>query len=160
MCGMDNGGPTVDEPEYQNDEQYWDESTGQPLNADAVRAAREAEVEYMRRLGVYEEASMEDCIRDGCEPIPMRWIDVNKGDSNKPNIRSRAVLQETKRRSTLGQDGDISATFAATPPLEALRTILSLCMSQRGLPTKDRRVIGVYDVSRARFTHQQRERCT
>ena len=81
----------------------------------------------------------------------MRWIDVNKGDSNKPNIRSRAVLQETKRRSTLGQDGDISATFAATPPLEALRTMLSLCMSQKGLPARERRVLGFYDVSRAHF---------
>ena len=24
MCGMDDGGPTVDEPEYQSNEQYWD----------------------------------------------------------------------------------------------------------------------------------------
>ena len=99
---MDDGGPTVDEPEYQSNEQYWDESTGQELNAEAVRAAREAEVEYMRRLGVYEEASMEDCIRDGCEPIPMRWIDVNKGDSNKPNIRSRAVLPRNQEKEYAG----------------------------------------------------------
>ena len=171
MYGMNAGGPTVDEASVEVQEQdfvnkvagdpapenqstssrFWDEITGKELNPEKVLAARRADVEYMRRLGVYEEATEEDCIRDGCTPIPMRWIDTNKGDDRNENIRSRAVLQETRRRSNLGSDGDVSQTFAATPPLEALRAMISLCMSQKGIPESKRKVLGVYDVSRAHF---------
>ena len=94
---------------------------------------------------------MEECLKAGCVPIPMRWVDINKGDDQHPNYRSRAVLQETKRRSTLGPD-DIASTFSATPPLEAFRLMMSLAMTgQIGKPEKDRMVLGFYDVSRAHF---------
>ena len=66
-------------------------------------------------------------------------------------IRSRAVLQETKRRSNLGPN-DIAATFAATPPLEGLRLLFSMAMTgDVRTPAKNRRVLGFYDVSRAHF---------
>ena len=148
---MDGGGPTVEEEPCEQWPEYWDEITGQALDSRLVAEAREAEVDYMRRLKVYEESSMEQCLADGCQPIPMRWLDVNKGDSDNPQIRSRAVLQETKRRSDLGPE-DVAATFAATPPLEGLRVLMSMCMTgQKGVAQKDRRVLGFYDVSRAHF---------
>ena len=45
-----------------------------------------------------------------------------------PEIRARLVAQETKRASQLGTDNP-ALTFAATPPLEGLRAILSLAMT-------------------------------
>ena len=46
-----------------------------------------------------------------------RWVDINKGDEHKPFYRSQLVMQEYKRQA------DVSF-FTATPPLEALRSLL------------------------------------
>ena len=88
---------------------------------------------------------------DGCRPIPTRWIDINKGDEKHIEIRSRLVAQETRKRSSIAA-GDIAATFAATPPLEAVKMLISLANAgQQGLRREDRRVLGFYDISRAHF---------
>ena len=66
-------------------------------------------------------------------------MDINKGDSENPNYRSRLVAREinTHKREDL---------FAATPPLEALKVILSMtATSNRG------ESIMINDVSRALF---------
>ena len=52
------------------------------------------------------------------EIIKPRWIDINKGDDDNPNYRSRMVGEEFN-------DREIEGLFAATPPLEALRLLLS-----------------------------------
>ena len=57
--------------------------------------------------------------RTGKPPVTVRWVDVNKGDDINPNIRSRLVARQIR------QPGE-EAIFAPTPPLESLRTILSL----------------------------------
>ena len=50
----------------------------------------------------------------GKGPIGVRWVDINKGDEDRPEYRSRLVAKELKtdKREDL---------FAATPPLEAAR---------------------------------------
>ena len=45
---------------------------------------------------------------------------MNKGDSERMEVRSRLVAKEFKWR-----DPFMEGTFAATPPLEALRYVLS-----------------------------------
>eukprot|EP00972_Heterocapsa_arctica_P078098 11519314-Heterocapsa_arctica.AAC.1 len=56
-----------------------------------------------------------------------------------------------KGRSTIAA-GDIAATFAATPPLEGVRMLLSMAISgQTGVPERQQRVLGSYDISRAHF---------
>ena len=45
--------------------------------------------------------------------------DSNKGDDNDPNVRCRLLAREIRKA---GED----PIFASTPPLESLRTILSL----------------------------------
>ena len=71
--------------------------------------------------------------------ISVRWIDINKGDSTAENYRSRLVAREIK---TNGRPD----LFAATPPLEALKVVLSLLTSNnRG------EKLMVNDVSRAYF---------
>ena len=71
-------------------------------------------------MDLYEKVPVSQCYeRTGKAPISIRWIDINKGDAEKPNYRSRLVAREinTHKRDDL---------FAATPPLEALKIILSM----------------------------------
>ena len=82
----------------------------------------------------------------------MRWVHTNKGDNDDPDIRSRLVARQMKGA------GDDSI-FAPTPPLEALRTVLSLAATQlpsdpiqcRDPQSKERIQISLIDISRAYF---------
>ena len=54
--------------------------------------------------------------------LPVRWLDINNGHAVVENYRSRLVAREIKR-------DDRPDLFAATPPLEALKVIISMCAS-------------------------------
>lgn len=65
-----------------------------------------------------DKVPTEECYQNTVRAsISVRWIDVNTGDGEHPNYRSRFAAREvnTHRR------GD---WFAATPPLDALHAIL------------------------------------
>ena len=154
---LESGGPTAEEKSYENDPQFqefWDRISGEKLDSKLVHEGRKTEVKYMKDLKVYREATEEEMKACGAVPIPTQWIDVNKGDADSPLIRCRLVAMETRRRTTgiaKGPEG-IAATFAATPPLEGVRLILSLAMSQMDVEKDDdMRVVGFYDISRAHF---------
>ena len=70
------------------------------------------------------------------------WIDTNKGDSENPNVRCRLVGKEFRT-------GPDDALFASTPPLEALRLIISRAATL-GIDGKKHEVM-INDVSRAYF---------
>lgn len=70
-----------------------------------------------------------------------RWIDTNKGDDVSPLLRRRYVEDEF-------DDGPVEGLFAVTPPLEALRTIVSEAATCEGGEGK---VIEVGDVYCACF---------
>lgn len=74
--------------------------------------------------------------------ITTRWIDVNKGDAENPDYRSRLVGREIKK----DQRPDL---FAATPPLESLRMIMSICASHQDKQFPYR--IMTSDIKRAYF---------
>ncbi len=79
----------------------------------------------------------------GIKIIKTRWIDINKGDLKNPLHRSRFVGKEFN-------DGKDTTLFAATPPLEALR----LLVSEAATVDKNRmvrKVIMINDVARAYF---------
>ena len=83
-----------------------------------VKKARTLEMQYMEELKVLEDSDRDACLAEtGRPPIPTDWVDINKGDSLRPNYRSRLVCQETRGRSTIDVE-DWAATFAATPPYE------------------------------------------
>ena len=68
---------------------------------------------------VYEKRPIQECMqRTGRRPIPVRWIDVNKGDKCNEVYRSRLVAKDYNT----GKRDDL---FAATPPVECLRMVLS-----------------------------------
>ena len=104
-----------------------DDVSGEPLNAKMVMEARRTEMQLFRRMGVYTKVSRQECVRLGLKPIAVRWVDVNKGDSQTPDYRSRLVAKEYRRNS----EPDM---FAATPPLEALKLLLSILASTGAVP--------------------------
>ena len=56
--------------------------------------------------------------RTGRKPISCRWKDINKGDDERVEVRSRLVAREIKQK---GSDSD----FAGTPPLAFVRCVMS-----------------------------------
>ena len=79
-------------------------------------------------------------------------MDVNKGDYDNPNCRSRLVAREIRRQEE-------EAIFSPTSPLEALRSILNLvATSSLWSPSNGRDVeISVIDISRASFNARTKE---
>ena len=95
------------------------ELTGECLPADLVQSAREEECRFMEEWGVWQAVPVSECWRcTGKRPLGTSWVDVNKGDLQSPDVRCRLVAQEV---NTYKED----ALFAATPPFEALRRVLS-----------------------------------
>ena len=82
----------------------------------------------MATLNVWDVLSLDEgWAETGRAPIGARWID-QKGDDARLDYRSRLVVQGTRASGTTAA-GDIAATFAATPPLEALRLLVSQVMT-------------------------------
>ena len=55
------------------------------------------------------------------------WVDIDKGDSINPNYRSRYVGREFRGKDVCDD------LFAATPPIEVIKTLISLAASQLGV---------------------------
>ena len=72
-------------------ETAWDDVSNAPLNPVLMRKAREVEMEYFERLGVYERVPRSHQVATGGKTISVRWVDVNKGDTAEPDYRSRVV---------------------------------------------------------------------
>ncbi len=103
--------------------EVYDEITGAALPPDLVKQARAEELKFMREWGVWRRTPIAECwAATGKAPIGTKWVDVNKGDAEKPLIRSRFVVKEIATYRT-------DDFFAATPPLEALRLLLSMAAS-------------------------------
>ena len=89
---------------------------------------------------------IEECRKTtGKAPIQVRWIDIDKGDAREPNYRFRLVATEinTYKRND---------SFAAAPPLEAIKIMISMTATQN-----DGEIIMINDVSRA-FFHAKAKR--
>ena len=81
-------------------------------------------MKFISERCIYTKVPRRDAAADGCKVITTKWLDVNKSYDAKPNIRSRMVGRELKLDNSL-------ELFAATPPLEALRIICSICASHQ-----------------------------
>ena len=121
----------------------WDDVSGEELDPAQVRAARQLEMDYVQKRGVWRKVPRSLAVRNGWNIIPTRWIDINKGDNQQPNYRSRLVAKEF---NTCAQEG----LFAATPPLEALRLLMSEAATE-GAGDKAPKVVMLNDVARAFF---------
>ena len=117
----------------------FDDQSGAPLKPKLMQQARREEMKYFREMGVYDKVPVTECWQEtGHAPIGVRWVDINKGDAGKPNYRSRLVAKEFKV--------DVRPElYAATPPSECLRLMISRMASARNLQMM------YADVSRAYF---------
>ena len=141
MSSLDGGGKV--EPEQLV---AWDDVTGEFLDPKEVLRARLKELEYIREKKVYVKITRKQAREMGIKVIGTRWIDINKGDAANPNHRSRFVAKEYNT-------GEDATLFAATPPLEALRLLVSEAATIEH--DKDGKVrekgIMINDVARAYF---------
>jgi len=129
----------------------WDDITGETLEMKEVMKARKQEMTYVREKRVWTKIPRALAIRNGWKIIQTRWLDINKGDHENPNYRSRFVGKEFN-------NGASDGLFAATPPLEAVRLLIS------ELATKDNQetdmVLMINDVARAFFeAYTERDLC-
>ena len=106
--------------ELYEGKEFVDDTSGTPLDKTLAIKARRLEIEYFQKMGVYTKVRRERWMK----VISTRWLDTNKGDEENPNYRARLVGREIKR----DKRDDL---FAATPPLESLRMILSICASKQ-----------------------------
>ena len=149
-----DSGPHLDEPEpwdihkeYYN--HIYDGITGTKLPPDLVASTTADEMDFMKRLTVYEYDLVDNCLAcTGKPPISVGWVRINKGDDDNPSIRCRLVVQETARQTSLDLS-DPAQTFSATPPYEALRFLCSCHMTPKKPSDIEERVIAFIDVSRA-----------
>ena len=109
---------------YNGNLMFWGDDSGKMLKTEKVILARKEEIEEFRKHNVYLKVPIEECYQvTGKGPLGIRWIDINKGDDEFEEYRSRLVAKEIKfdRRADL---------FAATPPLEAIKILLSAAVTE------------------------------
>ena len=148
-------GATVDEPFPAEMADYdhvcYDSVTGASLPSQLREEAMQLEIKYMKELNVYTLCEHGAVKEQGLTPIGTRWVFTNKGDTEHPFIRARLVAQETKRTTNMDLT-DTSMKFAATPPVEGFRFLLSSAMTgEKKRNPQDELVIAFFDISRAHF---------
>ena len=93
-------------------------------------------MEYYDNMHVFDTVPIDQCWeRTGKAPLKARWVDIDKGTG----YRFRWAAKQFK-----GSDSE--ECFAATPPIEALRALISYTMSG-----PKEKALMVCDVSRAFF---------
>ena len=102
----------------------------------------------MKEMNVYTLCEHGAVKEQGLTPIGTRWVFTNKGDTGHPFIRARLVAQATKRTTNMDLT-DTSMTFAATPPVDRFRFLLSRAMT--GEKKRVELVMAFFDISRAHF---------
>ena len=89
-----------------------DDVSGDIIDSTLVQASRELEVEYLKRMRVYEVVLRTEIHKSGKgTAIKGRCLGINKGDSTNLDVRSRYVGKEF----ATGVDATL---YAGTPPLE------------------------------------------
>lgn len=84
-----------------------DDKSGRLLEPKLVEAAREKEVDFMRRIGLFEAVTVEVCWRKtGRPPMSTKWVDVSERHEESPDIKCR-----------------FPDVFAAMPTLEAKKML-------------------------------------
>ena len=87
-------------------------------------------------------------VRRGHKAVPIRWVDVSKGDKRAYTLRSLLVGKELKaktKETLLAHE-----LFSAMPPWELIKVLLSGLVTD-GLAPGIELEMGIFDISRAHF---------
>ena len=89
------------------------------FSKDLVKSARLEELKELDKHDVLTEVPVKECWEViGKATVKVRWLDINKGDQDNKDYRSRLVAQEIKRDKR-------EDLFAPTPSLEAKKWLLA-----------------------------------
>ena len=108
-------------------EVYCGNISGAMLDPVKINAARREEVD---EFGVY--CKIPCAIAVGGQFVTVKWIDVNKGNQQRPEFRSHLVPRDLKV-----WDSTMCGTLTATSPLECLKMVLSNFMTEQADQYKD-----------------------
>ena len=123
---------------------YTDEVTGVTLRRDDVAKARMEEMKLYEMFNAFEEVTDETCVsRTRRKPTSCRWRDINKGDNERVEVRSRLVAREIKQKGT-------DSYFTGTPPLPLVRYVTSKAATLS--KTGKRRQLMVLDANEHSYT--------
>lgn len=99
------------------------------LSPEAVRLAKQEELDRFRKLGVYKKVTRqhmkEQLVTDGnAVLVDTKWVVTNKGTADKPIPKARLVAREyaNDRRHDL---------FAGTPGIQLVRYVVSTAMTAK-----------------------------
>jgi len=118
------------------DKPTYDEYTGEVLDPVKVAQGKREELQFFDSKEVWHVVPR--AAAGGKRVVGTRWVCSNKGDEARPDVRCRLVCQEVKTYET-------EEFYAATPPSETLRMILSFAAENPALQ------VSLVDISRAYF---------
>ena len=117
-------GVAVREQDLEKEEEEEIEDHAEELSPEEVEEARGEEIEFLLDRGIWCEKPVQECWeKTGKAPVSVRWVDVRKGSGE---ARSRLVARDFKAGEK-GRDD----LFAATPPLEGKRLLVSRAVTRR-----------------------------
>ena len=129
------------------EEEAWDDVRGGRLDRGEVRKARAEEVDYMKTKKLWEVVPRSRA--EGKRVVSVKWVDTNKGTEEKPMIRSRLVARDFR-----AADKDREDLFAATPPWELKKLLMSQVANRGG---GRRRKMLLIDVKKAHLNPECKE---
>ena len=80
-------------------------------------AGRKEEMEYMMKMGVFEDVDEKECYDNGCKPLMLKWVYKMKGEK----CRSRLVCREIKKARDRDEQLGPEDVFSPMPPSEGLK---------------------------------------
>ena len=123
VSGEDGG---MDVEAIMQGDAYWDDVRGGWLDKVKVHEARMEEVGFMQREHLWDVVPRNQAA--GHRIVSVRWVDTNKGTEERPEVRCRLVARDFNA----GVDRDREDLFAATPPWELKRLLLSHAADREG----------------------------
>ena len=88
-------------------------------------AGRKEEMEYMKKMGVFEVVDEKECYDNGCKPLMLKWVDKMKGEKCRSRLVCREIKKAKVRDEQLGPDN----VFLPMPPSEGLKMLVSTMMT-------------------------------
>ena len=81
---------------------FCDHITSKRLSLELVQITRREELELMDKLAVLQVVPVKQCWSEtNAKPIGTKWIDINQGDGNRVEFRSRLVATEPGKNGSL-----------------------------------------------------------
>jgi hypothetical protein len=131
VAGLEVNQDTELEWETWAKEEIIDQKSGKILDPELVVAARAEEVDFMRKIKLYEKAPVTEAWEmTGKAPTSVKWVDLDKGNDEEPDVRCRLVGRDFKPKG----EKDREDLFAAMPPLECKEILFrkAVQMPRRG----------------------------